>query len=180
MPVKALDLFQSYREGRLPREGGYIISSFASEVSIYTRYEVISYHAVKSLNLSDEGLTFQGEGNKLYILIEPATYPKKYIEPFRRDIGEQIPHRFIELNILTTSDQNKVMISSEPITIYGSFTVIKPDGSNFAFIFYKLPDTYEVLKTFFEKTLNQESKFHQQDAVNISDFILKGIKKFAF
>ena len=179
MPTKALDLFQAYSKNELPREGGYIVSSFFSEISTYSRYEVIAYNAVKSLYLSTDGLTFHSDGCKLYILVEPATYPKKYIEPFRRDDGEKIPHRFDELEILISSDQSKIMVSKTPIMTYSSFTILRPSGINFAFIFFKLPDILQSVGLFFEKTLNAEAKIPKSNSKKAATLIMDGIKKFS-
>ena len=94
MAIKALDLFQAYTQNKLPRKGGYIVSSFLQPNSSYSRYEVIAYSGVKSLYLSEDGLTFQTDGNKLFILSEPPSYAEKHLEPFRRTSRYQIPHRF--------------------------------------------------------------------------------------
>jgi hypothetical protein len=178
MAVKALDLFQAYSNGNLPKDGGYIVSSFLSETSAYSRFEIIAYSAVKSLYLSSDGLTFQSDGNKLFILVEPANYPKKYIEPFRRDTNEHVPHRFNEMEIFSAKNQSKVMVSKEPIITYTSFTILKPTGINFAFVFYNLPDVLDSIKMFYEKTLNQEAKVPAHDAKNAAELIVDGLKKF--
>ncbi len=111
---KAVDLFKAYAEGKLPSDGGYIVSSFLDEHSAYSRYEVIAYNGVKSIVLTNEGLTFQTDGNKIFVLAEPPNYAQKHLEPFRRTAKDQIPHRFSELDILTTKNQTKVMVSKSP------------------------------------------------------------------
>ncbi len=179
MAIKALDLFQAYSQNKLPKEGGYIISSFFSENSTYSKYEIVAYNGVKSLYLSEDGLTFQTDGNKLFVLVEPPNYPRKYIEPFRRDSKEQIPHRFSELEILVAKNQTKIMISKEPIIAYSAFTILKPRGMNFSFIFYNLPDVFETIKLFFSKTLNKEAKVPQADAEKAAQAIIEGLKKFS-
>jgi len=178
MITKALDLFEAYGQNKLPRDGGYIISSFFDENSPYSIYEVAAYSGVKTIYLSNEGLTFQADGNKLFILVEPPGFHKKHIEPFRRSDKKQIPYRFNELNIITARNQSKVMVSKEPVLTYASFTIIKPTGSNFAFIFYNLPYVLDSLKIFFEKTLNVESKIPQADAKKATPLIMDGLKKF--
>ncbi len=179
MQAKALDLFQAYSQNKLPREGGYIISSFFSENSTYSKYEIVAYNGVKSLYLSEDGLTFQTDGNKLFVLVEPPNYPRKHIEPFRRDSREQIPHRFSELEILTAKNQTKIMISKDPIIAYSAFTIFKPKGIDFSFIFYNLPDVFETIKLFFSKTLNREAKVPQHDAEKAAVLIINGLKKFS-
>ena len=179
MPVKALDLFQAYAEGNLPKEGGYIVSSFLGETSTYSIFEVVAYSNVKNLYLSAEGLTFQSNGSKLYVLIEPATYPKKYIEPFRRDSHESLPHRFSELKIHTAHDQSKIMVSGKPIMTYGSFTIMRPSGINFAFVFYNLPDVKDSIRMFFEKTMNQEAKIPRTDAKEATSLVIECLDQFS-
>jgi len=178
MAPKALDLFQAYAQNKLPREGGYIVSSFISDTSTYSIFEVVAYSAVKSLYLSSEGLTFQSDGNKLFVLVEPPTFPKKYIEPFRRGASEKIPYRFSELEIYTAKDQSKIMVSQEPIYTYGSFTVLKPTGINFSFVFYFRDDVIDSLRLFFERTLNEEAKIAKGDAKKATACIVDGISQF--
>ena len=178
MPIKALDLFQAYAKDKLPKEGGFIVTSFLQETSTYSIFEVVAYSGVKSLYLSSDGLTFQSDGNKLYVLVEPPTFARKHVEPFRRDSIEKIPHRFSELEILKTKDQSKIMISKEPVYTYGSFTVLKPMGINFALIFYNLADVHDSVRLFFEQTLNQEAKIGKADAKKAAKAVVAGVEGF--
>ena len=179
MSIKALDMFQAYASNSLPKDGGYIVSSFLKETSAYSRYEIIAYNTVKSLYLSSDGLTFQSDGNKLYVLVEPPNYAKKYVEPFRRDTEDHMPHRFSELEILITKNQSKVMISKKPIITYTSFTILKPTGINFAFVFFNLPDVLDSIESFFEKTLNSEAKVPTFDSKKAAKLITEGLRKFS-
>lgn len=179
MEIKALDLFQAYSENKLPKDGGFIVSSFLAETSPYSIYEIVGYSSVKNIYLADDGLTFQSDGNKLFVLVEPVTYPKKYIEPFRRDSREKIPHRFAELDIISTKDQSKIMVSKEPIMSYSSFTIMRPTGLNFSFVFFNRPDVADSLKLFFEKTLNKESNVPRGDATNGAKAIIKSLERFS-
>jgi hypothetical protein len=164
MAVRAMDLFEAYTQDKLPKNEGYIISSFFNNNTAYSIYEIVSYSGVKTIFLTDTGLTFQTNGQKLHVLVEPASYPNKAIEPFVRTEREQIPLRFSELDILTTKNQSKIMIAKQPIMSFSSFTILKPSGINFALVFYRLPDLYDSLATFFEKTLNKEAGIPQVDA----------------
>lgn len=179
MAAKALDLFQAYSENKLPREGGYIVSSFFEVNSAYSRYEVVAYNGVKSIYQAEDGLTFQTDGNKLFILVEPANYPKKFIEPVSRDTKEAIPHRFNELDIYTAKNQTKVMVSKQPIMSYSSFTILKPTGINFALVFYNLPDIMDTLQFFFQETLNREAGVPKLDAKKAAAAVITGIKRFS-
>ncbi len=178
MATKALDLFQAYSQDKLPKEGGYIVSSFFAAGSNYTRYEVVAYNNVKSLYESDEGLTFQTDGNKLFVLVEPPGYPRKYEEPVSRDRNESIPHRFSELDIFTAKNQAKIMVSKEPILTYSSFTILKPTGINFSLVFYNLPDVLASLLLFFTETLNKEAAIPKIDAKHGAALVIEGLKKF--
>lgn len=179
MAPKALDLFQAYSQGKLPKEeGGYIVSSFFKETSAYAIYEVVSYDNVKNLYASDEGLTFETDGSKLFVLVEPASFPQKYIEPFRRDRGLKIPHRFSEVDTFTAKNQTRVMVSKEPIISYSSFTILRPTGVNFSLIFYKTDEVLDTLNFFFQETLNKEAQIPRTDARKAADLVITGIKKF--
>jgi hypothetical protein len=178
MKAKALELFKAYSDGQLPSEGGYIVSSFLDENSSYSRYEVVAYNGVKSIYLTEEGLTFQTDGNKLFVLSEPASYAQKATEPFRRTAKEQIPLRFSELEILTTRNQTKVMVSKTPLMTYGSFTILKPSGINFSFIFYNEPDVFDTVAKFFAATLNKEAAVPKAEAEKASKLVVEGLQRF--
>jgi hypothetical protein len=178
MALRAMELFKAYAEEKLPTLGGYIVSSFFQETSAYSKYEIVAYNHVKALYLSGEGLTFQADGNKLFILAEPANYTKKHMEPFTRDSDYQISHRFSELEIITAKNQTRVMVSKAPVMTYSSFTILKPTGQNFAFIFYNLPDVLETIAGFFQKTLNAEAAVPKSDAAKAAGMIVAGLKKF--
>ena len=178
MAEKALDLFQAYAQNKLPKEGGYVVSTFFDANSVYSIYEVVAYNGVKSIYLTEEGLTFQTDGCKLYVLVEPATYHKKYIEPVSRVQNEQIPHRFSELEIYTSKNQTKIMVSKEPIMTYSSFTILKPAGGNFSILFYNYDDVMESLDLFFTQTLNKEARILKSDAREATKLIIEGLNKF--
>ncbi len=179
MEEKALDLFQAYSKNKLPKEGGYIVSTFFDKNSIYSIYEIVAYNGVKSIYLSNDGLTFQTDGSKLFVLVEPASYPKKHMEPVSRSQNEQIPHRFKELDIYTAENQTKIMISKEPIITYSSFTILKPTGINFSLVFYNHPEVLDSIDFFFNQTLNKEAGIPKSDAKKVAELITEGLKKFS-
>jgi hypothetical protein len=177
MSVKAMDLFEAFAQDKLPKDQGYIVSSFFSNKSAYSIYEIVSYSGVKAIYPSSAGLEFQTNGKKLHILIEPASYPQKATEPYLRNNTEQIPKRFAELDILTSKNQSKVMIAQAPIDSFSSFTVLKPTGVNFALVFYNLPDLYTTLSLFFEKTFNKEAAIPQADAKKSAKKVADTVEK---
>lgn len=178
MAPKALDLFQAYSQNKLPKEGGYIVSSFFDGMTAYSIYEVVAYSGVKSLYLTEDGLTFQTDGNKLFVLVEPSSFPQKFVEPFRRDMRHQIPHRFNELEIYTAKNQTKVMVSKDPIISYGSFTIAKPKGVNFSLLFYAHEEVMDTLNYFFTETLNREAGVPKSDSRHAAVSVVAGIRKF--
>jgi len=178
MAIKALDLFQAFKDGKLPKDEGYIVSSFFGESSKYSIYEIVAYSGVKSIYATEEGLTFQTDGNKLFVLVEPATYSKKYEEPYLRDQKHNVPQRFSELEIFNSSNQTKVMVSKNPLITYSSFTVLNPTGANFSLVFYHLPDVLETLSTFFTQSLNKEAGVPKSDARKATVKIIESVNNF--
>jgi len=176
--VKAIDLFKAYSDGKLPQEGGYIVTSFFQDNSAYSKYEIVAYNGVKSLYLSEEGLTFQTDGNKLFVLAEPVNYDRKYMEPFTRDGQHQIPHRFSEVEQITAKNMTRIMLSKQPVIAYSSFTICKPTTLNFSILFYNLPDVFASIATYFEKTLTAEANVPQHDAKEAAQRIIAGLKRF--
>lgn len=176
MPVKAMDLFDAYQKSALPKEGGYLVSSFFSTHTAYSRYEIISYSNVKSIYPQDEGLTFQTDGKKLYVLCEPSNYHQKSTEPYLRSSSEQIPQRFKELDVHDCKNQTKIYSGKDAVVTYGSFTVMRPTGMNFAFVFYKLPDVLDSLEIFFEKTFNREAGVPLTDSKKVTALVIEKIK----
>ena len=158
MSAKAMDLFEAFKQDKLPKDQAYIVSSFVNPNTGYAIYEVISYSGVKAIYPEGTGLTFQSSGKKMHILIEPASYPKKPIEPYLREKDDQIPLRFSELNVLVAKNQSKIYMAKKPIESLSSFSVARPTGLNICFVFYSLPDLYETLTKFFEQTFNKDAE----------------------
>lgn len=177
--IKALDLFQAYNENKLPREGGYIISSFFKSNTPYSIYEVVAYGGVKNIIVGNEGMTFQTDGSKLHILVEPSMYSRKYVEPVSREHGSSIPFRFNELNIHNSKNQYKIMVPKKPMITYSSFTILKPTGINFALCFYNRPDVFETIEYFFVQTFNREAQVPKRDAETAAKLVVEGVKKFS-
>ena len=178
--VKYRNLFDAFTQGKLPFANGYIVSTFFSETSAYSIYEVVSYAGVKEIFPTDTGLQFTTGGKKLYILVEPDTYQSKFQEPVSRSRtqGEYIPKRFNELEIIIAKNQTKIMIAKEPDETFGSFTILKPQGQNFAVVFYQLPNMYESLAVFFEESFNRQRKIPQADAKKAARRIAEIVEKY--
>jgi len=165
---KAMDLFEAYEQHQLPLDEGYIVSSFFKDDSSYSIYEVVSYSTVKDIYIAGNGLNFQTNGKKLYLLVEPANYPYKSIEPVFREMNYQVPLRFKEANVITCKNLSHVIFNKKPTESLSSFTVIRPTGINFSFIFYARDDVFASIELFFEKTLNQEARLPLDDSKKIA------------
>jgi hypothetical protein len=176
MPVKAMDLFDAYAKNALPKDHGYIVTSSFNNNSVYSRYEIVSYNNVKSIYPSEDGLTFQTDGKKLFILIEPANYPNKGMEPYVRSTAEKIPLRFSELEMHACKNQTRIYWAKEAVVSYGAFTIARPAGINFSFCFYQLPDMHQSMQLFFEKTFSKEASIPFVDAKKVAAAVAEKIK----
>ena len=158
------ELFKAYYNSELPFEGGYIFTSLFDANSTYSRYEITAYNNVKDIYPANGSLTFQADGKKLFILVEPASYAKKYTEPTLRENDYKIPYRFSEVHTITSRRQDRIMIGKEPVVTYTSFTVLKPTGDNFAFIFFDTDDLVKAAHTFFIDSLWKDANVPKIDA----------------
>ncbi|MCL2211862.1 MAG: hypothetical protein FWB95_08075 [Treponema sp.] len=171
------NLFDAFAQGKLPFNQGYIVSSFFSEKSMYSIYEIVSYAGVKEIFPTADGLTFVTGGKKLYVLLEPDTFHQKFVEPVSRSEGEKIPKRFTELETITASNQTRIMVSKEPNESYGSFTILKPTGINFSMIFYDTPELFGSLTAFFTDSFNRLRRVPAGDAKKAGKLIADIVKK---
>ena len=169
MALRAMELYEAYEKNMLPREEGYVISAFYLPDSPYSILEVISYSEVKNFFASTDSLTFQSNGKKIYILVEPSSYNHKSQEPYVRPSKYQIPLRFNDLNIYTCKNQYKVMYNKEPQMMMTSFTVLKPTGHNFSLIVFQQDDVQQTLARLFQSALHNESNVPMNDSKVISE-----------
>ena len=170
------ELFGAYNNSELPTEGGYIVSSFFDETSTYTKYEITSYNNVKDIFVNEEGITFQADGKKIFILIEPSDYAKKHEEPTYRDNFHKIPYRFKEVDLITSARQDRIMVGREPVISYGSFTILKSKGNNFSYIFFDTSDLLKAMESFFMKSLREDARVPRADAQKAAELITDKMK----
>jgi hypothetical protein len=159
-----METFIAYKENRLPDQQGYILSVFYHESSTYTRYELVSFGNVKDIFTNEDGLVFQAEGRKLYILAQPAGWPDSHVEPAYRSDAERIPYRTKELIKYTTGRRDEVFIGQEPIITYSSFTILKPVGQNVSYVFFPEENIKETILEFFRISLWKQARVPQSDA----------------
>ena len=154
--ARALDLFSAYRSGDVTPAGGYVVSSFMVDGSAYVRYEIVAYRSLRRLGLSDDGLAFAADGNKVYVLVEPVGFPGSSTEPWQRDAAHRIPHTFRELSIVAARNHSRIMVSGAPVPAPAAFTVGCPHGTDFAFLFPPRRDALDTVGTFMALTLQEE------------------------
>lgn len=164
-----MELYEAYEKNMLPKDEGYVVSAFYLPDSPYSILEIISYSEVKNFFASTDSLTFQSNGKKIYILVEPSSYNHKSQEPYVRPSKYQIPLRFNDLNIYTCKNQYKVMYNKEPQMMMTSFTVLKPTGHNFSLIVFQQDDIQKTLAKLFQSALHNESNVPLNDSKVISE-----------
>lgn len=169
MALRAMELYEAYEKNMLPKDEGYVISAFYLPDTPYSILEVISYSEVKNFFASNDSLTFQSNGKKIYILVEPSSYNHKSQEPYVRPSKYQIPLRFNDLNIYTCKNQYKVMYNKEPQMVMTSFTVLKPSGNNFSLIVFQQDDIQQTLSRLFQSALHNESNVPMNDSKVIGE-----------
>ena len=169
MALRAMELYEAYEKNMLPKDEGYVVSAFYLPDSPYSILEIISYSEVKNFFASTDSLTFQSNGKKIYILVEPSSYNHKSQEPYVRPSKYQIPLRFNDLNIYTCKNQYKVMYNKEPQMMMTSFTVLKPTGHNFSLIVFQQDDIQKTLAKLFQSALHNESNVPMNDSKVISE-----------
>ena len=178
MEDQSIDLFRAHSEGKVALEGGYIVTSFFQDNSSYAKFEIMAYKAVKSLSPSEEGLTFQSDANKLFVLVEPADYAHRDVEPFARDGQHQVPHRFSELEQITAANMTRIMLSRLPVNVYSFFTVGKPTPLSSSLLFFNRPDALDSIAAYFERTLIARAGVPPFDAAEAARRIVAGLKRF--
>ena len=180
MGEKAMDLYEAYKANKLPKDEGYVVSGFFMNDTPYTILEIISYSEVKNFYASGDSITFQSNGKKIYILVEPTTYTQKAQEPYVRPSKFQIPLRFNDLEIYTCRNQYKIMYSKEPQMVMTSFTILKPSGLNFSFIVFAKDGIQQTLSALLQKTFNQIQMFLSPIQKVSEDLAAKVIKELSW
>jgi hypothetical protein len=174
---RVTELFDSYSKGEFPMNGGYIVSAFFQDQSMYAKYEMTSYSNVKDIYLADEGITFQADGQKIFWLVEPSTYTAKATDPTYRNDYEKIPYRMNEVEIFPTKRQDRVLIGKKPVYAFTSFTIMKSQGQNYSYVFFMGDDILATMENYFKKSLYDEANVPRLDAQNVSKYLLEIFKK---
>lgn len=176
--AKAQPLLNAYLGEQIPEGGGFIVSAFFEGGSSYAIYEVTAYRNVKDIFRTADGITFKTDGNRTHMLIEPASYSKKHIEPVNREAGKSIPYRFNEVTLISGKKNEKIMVAKEPMMLYSSFTILEKNADYFSFVFEPTEDVYIAIKTFIAESLNKDCGLPKTDAAEAAAVFLETIKKF--
>jgi hypothetical protein len=177
--AKGSTLEKAYASEQIPLDGAFIISAYFPDGTSYAIYEVTAYHIVKDIFKTTDGLVFKTDGNRTYILVEPASYAQKHLEPVSRPTGKSIPYRFNEMTINAGHKGEKIMVPIEPTFLYSTFTVLTHGGSQgFSYLFHPTPDVYAAMKNFIIDSLGKDCGLEKGDAKDGADLFINTIKKF--
>ncbi len=174
----ATSLIKAYMTESIPPDGGFIVTAFFMPGNNYSIYEITAYRNVKDIFRTTDGITFKTDGNRTHILVEPAVFTKKYIEPVNREAGFSIPYRFNELDIRTTGKSEKLMVGIEPLMLYSSFTILEKKGDYFSYIFHPTKDVYIALRKFIADSLYNDCNLSTSDSKETAARALETVKKF--
>jgi len=175
--AKATALVKAYMTETIPSDGGFIITATFLGGG-YTIYEVTAYRNVKDIFRTGEGITFKTDGNRTHLLVEPAIFTNKHMEPVNREAGKTIPYRFNEVDIMPGNRNEKIMVPKEPIMLYSSFTVLDKQADSFAYIFHPTRDVYVAMKKFLADSLYNDCNLSTAVAKDVAVKLLETIKKF--
>ena len=144
-------------EGSIPfGEGGYVINIRFAEESDYTVFETVGFDNVKNIYQSEESVTFQSDGYKIYFLFQPNTYTRKHVEPYLREDSMAIPLRWNELHDIETPRKDHIYVSREPYVSHGSFTIQIPAKGRFVYYLFNHAHIDEYACEFVSKVLTQD------------------------
>ncbi len=134
--TKAVFFEEAYRKGLMSEiNEGYILSVNTPDIEDVQkkldpfRLEMVNFSGLKSILPLSNGVKFQAQGKKMYTLIEPANYPRKYEEPALRPTGSTsyMPFRFDECDTFFTKDYNyRIIVPKKHFDCHDSFTIEFP------------------------------------------------------
>ena len=177
--AKALTLEKAYMTEQIPSTGAFLISASFPDETPYAIYEITAYRSVKDIFKTADGVIFKTDGNRTYILIEPSSYAKKYIEPVNRETDRMIPYRFDEMTVHTGHRSEKIMVPLEPSFLYATFTVVDRGRDSYSYVFFPTPDVYVAMKSFLADSLYNDCDLGKGDAKVGADLAINTIKKFS-
>jgi hypothetical protein len=177
--VKWIELFEGLSQERIPFDGtGFVLNAQFGRDSNYTRLEIIGFKNIKNFIMSDTSVTFQSDGYKVFVVFEPVTYQKRFMEPFLRDGVEHIPLRWNELNMIELPRHDRLYVSKTPFLSFGSFTIERPEEGNFVFYFFENEEVQANINHFIGQVLKEDLKVPGTSVREIQGFVAENLKKF--
>ena len=176
--AKAITLLKAYQQELIPTNGGFIITSNFDPDSVYSIFEITAFATLKDIYQTGDVFNFKTDGDRTHILVEPPIFTGKSVEPTFREADRSIPYRFYELDIITCSRQEKIMIPKEPVKLHSYFTVQNSKGSDFTYLFFPTEDVYVAIKRFIADSLYNDCNIDKTDAIQAANLALTTIKKF--
>ena len=186
-------LLESYKKGILAElDAGYILTLKVPDLSNIDRkldpyrIEMISYSGVKSIREIENGLEFQSAGTKIMCLIEPANYPKNYVEPSMRSetATEHIPFRFRECEIYFTNDSKyRILMPKSPVECIDSFTVEFPSKGDICVLYFIFNENIDgvvlpYIGENLEMVLKSIAGLQNKEAKKISKNFILNVKRY--
>jgi hypothetical protein len=179
MQKKWIELFNGLMKGEIPFEQeGYIVVTRFDQNSTYAVMELISFKNVKNIQNTSTGVTFHSDGFKTFIVFEPVNYQFRFMEPYLREGAAQVPLRFNECVIIDLPRRDRILMSREPYTSYGSFTVERPEHGNFVYYIYGTSDVDDVICQFIGSILNEDLQVPKSTLPQVFAVIKENLKKF--
>ncbi|MCR9142705.1 MAG: hypothetical protein NXI24_10675 [bacterium] len=179
MPQKWVELFTGLSKGVIPFDGGgYIMNVNFSQDSEYTIFEVIGFKNVKNIYQSEDAVTFQSDGYKIFLVYEPRSYTTKYIEPYLRPDPQRIPLRWNELHIIELPNRDRIFVSREPYVSHGSFNVEQPSSGSFVYFLYDGPEIDQNAHEFLEKILRKDFQLNRKIIEEVQALFQANLKHF--
>ncbi len=161
----AVDLYQGLTDESIPLHGGggFIFNARFATDSNYAIFETITFRNVRNIVMTDQGVTFYSDGNRVFVLYEPKNYVRRHIEPYLREDKERIPQRFSESLVYSLPGGDRLLFSRKPYFSRGSFTVENPEAGAIVQYFYDRPDAERHIATQLGEILHRDFGILQRD-----------------
>ncbi len=179
MAKKWIELFDGLMKGEIPFEQeGYIVVTRFDPNSPYAVMELISFKNVKNIQSTSTGVTFHSDGFKTFVVFEPMNYQFRFMEPYLREGANQFPLRFNECVIIDLPRRDRIIMSREPYTSYGSFTIDRPEHGNFVYYIFGTQGVEDVICHFIGAVLNEDLKVPKSALPQVFTVIKENLAKF--
>lgn len=172
-------MFKGLMDGAIPIGGGGLIFNVAFSPKFnYGVMEVVGFKNVKNVIQGSDGVTFQSDGYKIFVVYEPKTYTQRYMEPYLRTGIEQIPLRFNELKIIDLPSNDRVFVSAQPYVSHGSFTIEAPEEGDFVYYLFENDKLDKNAEEFLAKILKDDFQVRASSLQEILPVFSENLKSF--